>query len=183
MGPDREITIKVYESRLKEVQTSAKVDEQLHCRLGVDVEVEGAADEWEITLLKEDDTVVKKERAKGKVDWEVKDSDLWWPVGEGSPSRYKVKVDLLDKVSNHHIQVAITLLIPRMAPSSTHSSERSVSDASSLSKIPSKVRKVPPSTSRSTTRGSLSGEVIGFQSIRSKLEVPKPSSGNGLRCS
>ena len=97
MGPDRDITVKVYESRLKEVQTSAKVDENLNCSLGVDVLVEGEADEWEITLIKEDGTVVKEEKANGKVDWEV-DAELWWPVGEGAPTRYTVKVELLDKV-------------------------------------------------------------------------------------
>jgi hypothetical protein len=97
MGPDREITVKVYESKLKEVQTSAQVDEGLKCKLGVDVHVEGGADEWEITLLKDDGTVVKKERAKGKVVWNV-DAELWWPVREGPPTRYTVKVDLLDKV-------------------------------------------------------------------------------------
>ena len=97
MGPDRDITVKVYESRLKEVQTSAKVDENLNCSLGVDVQVDGEADEWEITLIKEDGTEVKNEKVKGKVDWRV-DAELWWPVGEGVPTRYTVKVDLLDKV-------------------------------------------------------------------------------------
>jgi hypothetical protein len=97
MGPDREITVKVYESKLKEVQTSAQVDEGLKCKLGVDVQVEGGADEWDITLSKEDGTVVKKERAKGKVVWDV-DAELWWPVGESPPTRYTIKVDLLDKV-------------------------------------------------------------------------------------
>jgi hypothetical protein len=42
--------------------------------------------------------VIRKEKVKGKVDWEV-DAELWWPVGEGSPTRYIVQVDLLDKVS------------------------------------------------------------------------------------
>jgi hypothetical protein len=97
MGPDRAITVRVYESKLKEVQTSAQVDEGLKCKLGVDVQVEGGADEWDITLSKEDGTVVKRERAKGKVVWDV-DAELWWPVGEGPPTRYTVKVDLLDKV-------------------------------------------------------------------------------------
>jgi len=97
MGPDRDITVRVYESRLKEVQTIAQVDEGLKCNLGVDVQVEGGADEWEITLSKEDGMVVKKEKAMGKVVWDV-DAELWWPVGEGPPTRYTVKVDLLDKV-------------------------------------------------------------------------------------
>jgi hypothetical protein len=98
MGPDRDITLRVYESKLKEVQTIAQVDENLQCRLGVDITVDGNADEWEITLLKEDGSVIRKEKVKGKVDWEV-DAELWWPVGEGSPTRYIVQVDLLDKVS------------------------------------------------------------------------------------
>jgi hypothetical protein len=97
MAPDREITVRVYESKLKEVQTCAQVDEGLKCKLGVDVQVEGGADEWEIILSKEDGTVLKKERARQKVVWDV-DAELWWPVGEGPPTRYTVKVDLLDKV-------------------------------------------------------------------------------------
>jgi len=97
MGPDREITVRVYESKLKEVQTSARVDEGLKCKLGVDVQVEGGADEWDIILSQEDGTVLRKERARGKVVWDV-DAKLWWPVGEGSPTRYTVKIDLLDKV-------------------------------------------------------------------------------------
>jgi hypothetical protein len=97
MGPDREITVKVYESKLKEVQTSAQVDEGLKCKLGINVQVEGGADKWDITLSKEDGTVLKKKRARQKVVWDV-DAELWWPVGEGRPTRYTVKVDLLDKV-------------------------------------------------------------------------------------
>ena len=97
MGPDREVTVRVYESKLKEVQTSAQVDEELRCQLGVDVQVEGEAEEWEITLSQEDGTIVKKERARGKVLWDI-DAELWWPVGEGPPTRYTVNVDLLDKV-------------------------------------------------------------------------------------
>jgi hypothetical protein len=183
MGPDRDITIKVYDSRLKSVQTSAKVDEKLQCRLGVDVEVEGSADEWEITLIKEDGTVVTKERAKGKVDWEVKDADLWWPVGEGSPTRYTVKVILLDKASVPHTQIAMVfVLIRRTAQSSIHLPARSASDVSSSCKIPSKGRRVHPSTLKSTTSESSSEEVIGFQSIRFKLEVPKPSLEDGSKC-
>lgn len=98
MGPDRDITLRVYESRLKDVQTSAKVDEALKCSLGVDVEVEGSAVEWEISLIKEDGTVVNKQRTTKKVEWEVEDAELWWSVGEGKPTRYTVKVDLLDNV-------------------------------------------------------------------------------------
>jgi beta-galactosidase/beta-glucuronidase len=98
MGPDREISVKVYSSRLKEVQTSAVVDENLDCSLGVDVQVEGDAKEWEISLVDEDGRIVRKEKATGRVDWEVKDAKLWWPVGEGSPTRYSVKVDLLGTV-------------------------------------------------------------------------------------
>ena len=97
MGPDREVTVRVYESKLKEVQTSAQVDEELRCQLGVDVQVEGEAEEWEITLSQEDGTIVKKERARGKVLWDI-DAELWWPVGEGPPTQYTVNVDLLDKV-------------------------------------------------------------------------------------
>lgn len=97
MGPDREITVRVYDSILKEVQTSAQVDEELKCKLDIDVQVEGGADEWDISLSKEDGTVIKKERAHGKVEWNV-DAELWWPVGEGLPTRYTVKIDLLDKV-------------------------------------------------------------------------------------
>jgi hypothetical protein len=97
MGPDREITVKVYESKLKEVQTSAQVDEGLKCKLGINVQVEGGADKWDITLSKEDGTVLKKKRARQKVVWDV-DAELWWPVGEGPPTRYTVKVDLLDTV-------------------------------------------------------------------------------------
>jgi hypothetical protein len=97
MGPDREITVRVYESILKEVQKSAQVDEGLKCKLDIDVQVEGGADEWDISLSKEDGTVIKKVRAQGKVEWNV-DADLWWPVGEGLPTRYTVQIDLLDKV-------------------------------------------------------------------------------------
>lgn len=101
MGPDRDITVRVYETRLKEVHTSAKVDENLQCKLGVDVELEGDGDakEWQVTLLKEDGTVVKQERVRGKVDWDVPDAELWWSVGEGKPTRYTVQVDLFDHVS------------------------------------------------------------------------------------
>lgn len=89
--------MRIYESKLKEVQTSAQVDDGLKCKLGVDAQVDGGADEWDITLSKEDGTVLRKERARGKVVWDV-DAELWWPVGEGSPTRYTVKIDLLDKV-------------------------------------------------------------------------------------
>jgi hypothetical protein len=112
MGPDREITVRVYESKLKEVQTSGQVDGELKCKLGVDVQVEGGADEWDITLSKEDGTVLKKERAKGKMEWEV-DAELWWPVGEGLPTRYTVKVDLLDKVHPLNQVYKSTLIIGR----------------------------------------------------------------------
>jgi len=97
MGPDRDITVRLYESKLKEVQTIAQVDEGLKCELGVEVQVEGDADEWEITLSKENGQVVRKEKVRGKVEWKV-DAELWWPVGEGPPTRYIVKIDLLDKV-------------------------------------------------------------------------------------
>ena len=70
MGPDRDITVRIYESGFKEVQTSAQVDGELKCKLGVDVQVEGGADEWEITLSKEDGTILKKETARQKVVWE-----------------------------------------------------------------------------------------------------------------
>jgi hypothetical protein len=53
MGPDREITVRVYESILKEVQKSAQVDEGLKCKLDIDVQVVGGADESDITLSKE----------------------------------------------------------------------------------------------------------------------------------
>jgi hypothetical protein len=70
----------------------------LQCKLGVDVEVEGDAKEWEVSLIEEDGTVINKEKVTGKIDWDVKDAELWWSVGEGKPTRYTVKVDLLDKV-------------------------------------------------------------------------------------
>jgi hypothetical protein len=98
MGPDREITVRVYDSRLKEVQTSAVVDKDLACSLAVNVQVEGEAKEWEISLMTERGEVVKKEKVTGKVEWKVDDADLWWPVGEGPATRYTVKVDLLDEV-------------------------------------------------------------------------------------
>lgn len=98
MGPDRDITVRVFESRLKEVHTSAKVNENLQCKLGVEVEVEGSAKEWEVSLIKEDGTVVNKEKVSGKVDWDVENAELWWSVGEGKPTRYTVKVDLLSQV-------------------------------------------------------------------------------------
>lgn len=100
MGPDRDITVRVYESRLKTVHTSAKVDENLKCSLGVEVEVEGDAKEWEVSLISEDGTVINKQKTSdAKIDWKLENIDLWWSVGEGKPTRYTIKVDLFDKVS------------------------------------------------------------------------------------
>lgn len=84
---------------MKQVQTSAIVDQDLACSLGVEVQVDGEASELEVSLITETGAVIRKEKATGKVDWQVKDADLWWPVGEGAPTRYTVKVDLLGQVS------------------------------------------------------------------------------------
>lgn len=98
IGPDRDITVRIYDSRLKTVHTSAKVDKDLNCSLGVEVDIEGEGEavEWEVSLINESGKVIKQERTSNKkVNWELEDMELWWSVGEGSPTRYTVKVDLL----------------------------------------------------------------------------------------
>jgi hypothetical protein len=96
--------------------------------------------------------VIKKERAQGKVEWKV-DAEFWWPLGEGLPTRYTVKINLLDKV-----RLSISIIYDTLNRNIGFRRVELIQDRLEGQKGTSIYI-------RSTTRGFLLGEVIGSQSI------------------
>lgn len=100
IGIDRPVYLDVFASRIKSVDTSARVDEKLRTSLGVTVETEGSAKDIKVTVKALDGKVLKEESLNGlSGDWDL-DGELWWPVNEGKQVLYEVKVELSESVSS-----------------------------------------------------------------------------------
>lgn len=95
MGPDRPVHLNLFTSRLKSIQAAARVDENLKTSLVVSADIQGPAKDWQVSL---DGKVLGTGQSGDKVEYDV-DAKLWWPVNEGSQTRYTVQVDLLSSVS------------------------------------------------------------------------------------
>ncbi|ORY21893.1 glycoside hydrolase [Naematelia encephala] len=95
MGPDRPVYLRLYESRIQQVTTRARVDPKLQRSLVVDVELQGQAKKGKVTLTDAGGKVIKQAEIAESVSWDLgEDVELWWPVGHGAQPLYTVKVEL-----------------------------------------------------------------------------------------
>jgi beta-mannosidase len=99
MGIDRPITLLLYESRLKSVNTAARVDDNLSTSFMVEVDVDGLYTDIRVKVVDPDGHAILHEcMPTGTGEWDLA-AELWWPVNEGAQVLYDVVVDLYNGVS------------------------------------------------------------------------------------
>ena len=98
IGIDRPVYLQLYKTRIKSLDTAARVDASLSTSLDIRIKADGRPSYAQVTVSGPDGKELINERLTDmKGNWNI-NFDLWWPVNEGPQNLYAVVVDLYENV-------------------------------------------------------------------------------------